>query len=166
VFNHAAFERYPSATWAERGRAIVIYAATGGCCNLTWEMAQLPLYTVWRQGTVREIAFDVAHCSVGDVMIATVALTGALLLCRARSWPHGSWRVVVITACVLGFLYTAYSEWLNVYVRKSWAYSELMPLIGFGSIQLGIAPLLQWVVVPLPVLALTRIFLQRAGNRR
>ena len=45
-----------------------------------------------------------------------------------------------------GIGYTIYSEWLNVNVRGSWAYSDLMPVV--PVIETGLAPLLQWVVVP------------------
>ena len=39
-----------------------------------------------------------------------------------------------------------YSEWLNINVRGSWAYSDLMPVV--PVIGTGLAPLLQWVIVP------------------
>jgi hypothetical protein len=41
-------------------------------------------------------------------------------------------------------LYTAFSEWLNVSVRGSWDYALSMPQV-FG---IGLAPLIQWLVVP------------------
>jgi len=37
-------------------------AMTAG--NLVWEVAQLPLYTVWRRGTLSDIAAAVFHCLV------------------------------------------------------------------------------------------------------
>ena len=42
--------------------------------NLAWETAQLPLYTLGRDGTPSEQAFAVLHCTGGDVLIATTAL--------------------------------------------------------------------------------------------
>ncbi len=45
---------------------------------------------------------------------------------------------------MLGVVYTAFSEWLNLVVRQSWAYSPLMPVIG----GIGLTPLLQWLVIP------------------
>ena len=47
---------------------------------------------------------------------------------------------------LLGVGYTIYSEWVNVSVRASWAYSELMPIV--PVIGTGLAPLLQWFVIP------------------
>jgi hypothetical protein len=40
--------------------------------------------------------------------------------------------------------YTAGSEWYNVYRAGSWTYTVDMPLI-FG---IGLAPLLQWLILP------------------
>ena len=42
--------------------------------------------------------------------------------------------------------YTIFSEWLNTSVRGSWTYSDLMPVV--PVIGTGLAPLLQWCVVP------------------
>ena len=41
-----------------------------------------------------------------------------------------------------------FSEWLNVVVRASWAYSEWMPVIALAGQKFGLSPLLQWIVVP------------------
>jgi len=60
---------------------------------------------------------------------------------------------------VFGFGYTVFSEWLNVVVRKSWAYSDLMPVISIFGLSLGVSPLLQWMAVPTLALYVSR----RAG---
>jgi hypothetical protein len=46
-----------------------------------------------------------------------------------------------------GLGYTIFSEWLNIVVRKSWAYSDLMPVI--PVIDAGLSPVAQWIVLPL-----------------
>jgi hypothetical protein len=38
--------------------------------DLLWEAAHLPLYAIWTDGTIREKAFAVLHCTMGDVLIA------------------------------------------------------------------------------------------------
>src|SRR5436309_3538846 len=45
-------------------------------------------------------------------------------------------------------VYTAFSEWLNVVVRHSWAYSGSMPAIALGSVRIGLSPIAQWIIVP------------------
>jgi hypothetical protein len=62
---------------------------------------------------------------------------------------------------VFGLSYTAYSEWFNVYVRNAWAYSDAMPTVRIGSIELGLSPLLQWVIVPIVALCSVRLGMHR-----
>ena len=51
-----------------------------------------------------------------------------------------------VSSLAFGVGYTIYSEWLNISVRGSWTYSDLMPVV--PVIGTGLAPLLQWFVVP------------------
>ncbi len=126
--------------------AFRLYLALTAALSLIWETLQLPLYTIWRTGTAREIAFAVVHCTAGDLMIATLSLVGALLFVGNKNWPDEQTRQVFVATIIIGLGYTIYSEWLNTVVRQSWAYSELMPqLPGLGT---GLSPLLQWIVVP------------------
>jgi hypothetical protein len=53
---------------------------------------------------------------------------------------------VMLAATILGLGYTVYSEWLNVNVRETWAYTAWMPRI--PPLGTGLSPLLQWIVVP------------------
>lgn len=122
------------------------YLAATTVLNLAWETAQLPLYTIWSEGTAGSKAFAVLHCTAGDILIALSVLVGALIVAGDSAWPGR--RAGQVTALTLlgGLAYTVFSEWLNVVVRGSWAYSDLMPVLPpFGT---GLAPLLQWLVVP------------------
>jgi hypothetical protein len=128
--------------------------------HLVWEIAQLPLYTIWRDGTSGQIAFAVAHCTAGDLLIGMGALFAALLLAGDAQWPRRGFLRVALLAVGIGVAYTVYSEWLNVEVRRAWAYAELMPrLPGLGT---GLAPFAQWLVVP--ALAFRRVSGTRARN--
>ena len=123
------------------------FLATLGLLNLIWEVAQIPFYTIWQDGTWGEIVFAVAHCTVGDVLIGAFGATGAVLLTGMR-WPRDARSYLIFTGCLIGFglSYTVFSEWLNIVVRKSWAYSSLMPVI--PPLDTGLLPVLQWIVVP------------------
>lgn len=123
--------------------ALRTYFAAVALGNLAWEILQLPLYTIWTTGTLGEQAFAVVHCTGGDILIALAALSLALVLVGGRGfWP------VAILAIGLGVAYTGFSEWLNVYLRRSWAYSDWMPLISIGRHRIGLSPILQWLLVP------------------
>jgi hypothetical protein len=116
--------------------------------NLVWEIAQLPLYTLWNEGTPAYIAFAVVHCTAGDVLIGVAALVLALIITHAGEPPRWNYRAVGLILVVAGVGYTAYSEWHNTMLRPAWAYSPLMPVVRLGQIVLGLSPLLQWLLLP------------------
>lgn len=112
-----------------------------------WEALHLPLYTIWREGTTGELVFAVVHCTGGDVLIALSSLVLALMLLGNRSWPSRRYVQVAALTMAFGISYTIFSEWLNIVVRESWAYSDLMPII--PVIDTGLSPVAQWIVVPI-----------------
>lgn len=115
--------------------------------NLVWEIAQLPLYTLWRETSPAYMAFAVAHCTAGDVLVGAGALALALTATRARSPASWRWRAITFAAVLLGVAYTAASEWLNTQ-RGAWQYSSLMPIVRIGQARIGAAPLAQWLILP------------------
>jgi hypothetical protein len=139
-------------------RALRVYLIGGAAINLAWETLQLPLYTIWQSGTLGSQAFAVAHCTAGDVLIALGALTLALLIAGEGTWPDGRFRIVAVLTVLFGLAYTIFSEWLNVVVRASWAYSDWMPVVPIFGLRVGLSPLMQWLVVPAAALALARRF--------
>jgi len=122
------------------------YLLASAGLHLVWEIVQLPLYSLWKTGTLREQAFAVLHCTGGDILIAGSSLLTALALVGRPGWPSGFFGRVTGLTLMIGIGYTIYSEWLNTAVRLSWTYSELMPVVPW--IGTGLSPLLQWVVVP------------------
>ncbi|APX90977.1 hypothetical protein BV394_04980 [Brevirhabdus pacifica] len=108
--------------------------------------ARLPLYTIWTEGSVGEIAFAIVHCTGGDLMITFSTLFLALFVFGRPNWPQERATPVFLAAVVMGVGYTIFSEWLNITVREAWAYRELMPVV--PVIDTGLTPFLQWLVVP------------------
>lgn len=125
------------------------YLLASAVLHLVWEIAQLPLYTIWSEALGRK-AFAVIHCTLGDLMIAGLSLVGALAFAARPDWPRSGSREIALVVIGSGVAYTVYSEWLNVNVRGSWAYAPLMPTLPI--LGTGLTPFLQWIVVP--VLAL------------
>ena len=132
------------------------YLAFIAVANLLWEILQLPLYTIWAEGTPAEIAFAVVHCTAGDLLIAIASLVAGLIVAGDRTWPTRRFWAVAAVTVMLGVAYTVFSEWLNLVVRKSWAYSDLMPIV--PVIGTGLSPLMQWIAIPLGSLLLARRF--------
>lgn len=136
--------------------ALTAYILTSIGVHLTWEILQLPLFTIWSTEGPRQIAFAIVHCTVGDTVIAITALSVALILVGHQNWPVRSYRQVLFITVVLGVGYTIFSEWLNVTVRGNWAYAPDMPVLPI--LGTGLAPLLQWLLVPLAALSSARRF--------
>jgi phosphatidylglycerophosphate synthase len=127
-------------------QALRVYLALSLVLNLLWETLHLPLYTIWTTGSVREKAFAVVHCAIGDVMIAGLALVAALAVAGSNGWPIHRARKVFAITLMIGIAYTIYSEWLNTTARQRWAYSPLMPVHPMTGT--GLSPFLQWLAVP------------------
>lgn len=143
---------------------LVRYLPALAAFNLLWEVAQLPLYTLWTEAPPAYIAYAVLHCTAGDVLIGAGALLAALIATRAGALRAWRWTRVGVVAVVFGLGYTAFSEWLNTAMRTSWAYSEWMPVMPF--VPIGLSPLLQWVVVPAAALAFSRRLALPRSTRR
>ena len=127
-------------------RALRRYLAVSALGNAIWEIAQLPLYTVWREGTPRDKLVALSHCAAGDILIAVSTWALACVIAGDPGWPGEGPRRVAVLTVAFGLAYTGFSEWLNTAVRQTWEYSELMPVVpGLG---LGLSPLLQWLAVP------------------
>ena len=139
--------------------ALGVYLSAMAVGNLVWETLHLPLYTIWRDGTAWEKTHAILHCTLGDLMIALSTFLIALITVGHRSWPASRFWPVIGLAIPLGVGYTIYSEWLNVSVRATWTYSDLMPVIPLGDMQVGLSPILQWLVIPVAAFALTRRFM-------
>lgn len=141
---------------------LLIYLCLATPMHFVWEILHVRLYTISKAGLPGEVAFAIAHCTAGDALIAALAMGAALWLSR---WfePDG-WPLIgtVALAAALGAGYTISSEWLNVEVRRTWAYTEDMPRV--PPLGTGLTPLLQWLLItPLAALAAHRVV--PLGNR-
>lgn len=134
--------------------ALRVYVPFVAGANLLWEAAHLPLYTVWQEGSPAFLIFVVVHCTGGDLLIAFSALGIALLAAGDSAWPRRRFPEVAVLTVGLGVAYTLFSEQLNIVIRKSWAYSESMPVVPIFDV--GLSPLLQWIIIPVSGLALAR----------
>jgi len=126
-----------------------------GGLNLAWEALQIPLYTIWKEASAGYIAFAIFHCTLGDLLIGSASLGVALILGREGPMAQWRWRRIVALILVLGPGYTVFSEWLNT-TLSHWSYSQLMPTLNIAGIEIGVSPLLQWLVLPPLALYLAR----------
>src|SRR5450759_2646649 len=64
-----------------------LWSALAFVLNLTWEIAQVRLYTIWAAADGMSVAWSLVHCSVGDVMIALALFALAGMVLRRADWP-------------------------------------------------------------------------------
>ncbi len=119
--------------------------------NLAWELAQTPLYADSGRG-LSYLAWTRLHCTVGDVLILLAAFWLTAGLHRSRHWYLDSIFLGGAAFSGIGLAYTTWSEWVNTSIRSSWTYQPEMPTI----VGIGIAPLLQWILIPPVIVALLR----------
>lgn len=113
--------------------------------SLAWEILQLPFYTLASEPRPAWIAYAIAHCTVGDALIGTLALIAVLTICHATErfyWPR---KKIILCTILISVAYTILSERYNL-VHGGWAYSSLMPIV--PGLKVGMSPLLQWLIVP------------------
>ena len=113
-----------------------------------WELAQLPLYTVWRDNGWGWILYSLAHCTAGDLLILLGCYELVALLTLNRHWVAGRIHPTDALFVLAGASYTVYSELANT-GTGAWEYTEQMPIVPVLGI--GATPVLQWLLIP-PVL--------------
>jgi hypothetical protein len=118
---------------------------------------QLPFYAFAPDTGSLRIAWDVLHCTIGDLGIAVDSFMLAAAATRDLAWPLRRPRAGLALASVAGLAWTFVSEWQAVYIRGAWAYAPAMPTL----LGIGLLPVLQWMVIPPLVLTLAR----RRGRR-
>ncbi len=139
-----------------------LWSALAFVLNLTWEIVQARLYTLWASPDHMAVVAALLHCSLGDVLIALTMFAVANIFLRGTDWPMAQpWAgcIVVVTGAMA---FTAWSEWYNVYLVGNWGYTASMPLI-FG---IGLSPLFQWLILPPMMTAAHRMLEPMLFSRR
>ena len=158
--------REPAVGTGEAGRegvrlgavaAAVQWTAWLVALNLVWEVLQLPLYSFAPDVSRIAIARYVFHCTLGDGGIALGVYVFVAAVLRDGVWVLRESGRAVALAVVGAVAYTAWSEWLNVYVAGNWTYAATMPTIA----GIGLSPLMQWTLLP----PLARWLVGRASKR-
>ncbi len=137
-----------------RFKRLLIWAGLAFGLNALWEIAQLPLYTLWDEQNVWRIVAYVSHCTLGDVLITTGLFLFIAALFRRMEWPIVAPWLGGAFLVAGGTGYTLLSEWYNIYRVSAWAYKPQMPLV----MGIGLTPILQWLIVPTMTVILIRRF--------
>jgi len=122
-----------------------------------WEWVQTPFFTDITD-EINIIVWYRLHCTIGDIMILGISIIIWSFFKRDNEWFFSPRKKDYLAVTLLGTSYTAYSEILNVVVRESWGYSELMPMI--PGTHIGIVPIIQWLLLPSLILYVCARFIR------
>lgn len=128
--------------------------------HVLWELAHLPLYSSWTTDSPATLAYAIAHCTLGDGLIAAVTYGCAAVGLRSADWPRTAALAGLTILTGLGVGYTVWSEYYNVHLAARWAYGPAMPTV-WG---VGATPLLQWLLLPAVTLWLWQRWSRTRGS--
>jgi hypothetical protein len=120
--------------------------------HFLWEWLQSPFYADTYEAVFLSLLWNRVHCTLGDGLITLGAFWGAATVGESRGWYRDPRPLALAVFLGGGLLYTAWSEYWNVQIVRTWDYTSLMPTL-WG---VGVVPLAQWIVLPLLVLWLVR----------
>ena len=117
--------------------------------NFAWEILQAPLYAGMAGMPHAQVTKACLQATFGDMVIMLLAYGAVAASARSRRWVVAASRWQLSCFVAIGVAITVTIEWLATQGHwvKSWNYLPAMPLLpGTG---IGLAPLLQWVLLPL-----------------
>lgn len=131
--------------------------------NLPWELAQIPFFRGMSDRPHGEGVRLCTTATLGDALITVLAYELVAALRRARHWLLNPTRADVRLFVAVGLVVTVVLEQVAIHSGR-WSYADSMPIVPLLGV--GIVPIVQWLIVPLIVLWLTRRHLQgQRGDR-
>ncbi len=130
--------------------------------NFFWEVVHTYFYT-FKDSTFDTMLSGWLHCTWGDVIIIMGSFWFVSLTSWNRRWFLSLNKINFMGFIMVGVAYTFFSEWANIQIFKSWSYNEMMPMIPWTEV--GLTPVLQWIVIPSAVILLTRHYFLLAEER-
>ncbi len=124
--------------------------------NFAWEILQAPLYAGMAGRPHAQVTQACLRATFGDMVIMLLAYGVVAVVARSRRWIAVESGRQLALFMAIGVVITVGIEWLATrgHWVQSWTYLPAMPLLpGTG---IGLAPLLQWVLLPLLTVWFTR----------
>lgn len=129
-------------------------AGFGFLAHFVWEMLQVPWFTGMLEASHGAVVWLCIRATGGDVLILLVSFWLASMVRGHRRWLlEGDWQPAAVVV-VTGIAVTVAFEWLATGPLERWEYADSMPVVPLLGI--GLAPLLQWLLLPPLILWLAR----------
>lgn len=143
--------RHPHSVWNAPELPVACFSFV---LHFVWEFVQVPTYAGMAEMPHWKAIKLCMSATFGDVGFALTAFWLASFAARSRDWILWPARFPAAIFVAVGIALTVGFEYYYTNISLRWTYSDLMPLVPpFGT---GLSPLLQWLVVPLLVIWLTR----------
>ena len=124
--------------------------------NFPWEIMQVRLFAGMASAPYVEAIKGCTQATLGDMIIMLIAYGAVALAAQNRRWMYAPSGRQIAVFVGIGVFITAIIEWLATHGRwiQNWAYSPAMPVL--PGVEIGVSPLLQWMIVPLLVMWFVR----------
>lgn len=124
--------------------------------NYPWEFLQVPLFEGMPQAEHWVAIKTCTTATIGDALIMLTAYWAVALGTRSRSWMMNASAPRTVMFASVGIVITVVIERLALsgWWLGGWKYAPSMPVV--PGLEVGLSPLLQWVVLPPLVLWFTR----------
>ena len=118
--------------------------------HFTWEFLQAPLFRSMEPLSHFEGILICLQATLGDMAMVLVAFRVTCIVTGTRRWHVRPKAWAIAVWLVSGLLMTVIIEFLSTGILDRWTYAAAMQRLPF--LGTGLAPLGQWVVVPMIVL--------------
>lgn len=118
--------------------------------NYPWEFMQVPLYRGMPETAHWDAIKVCTRATLGDGVIMLLAYWGAAFMARDRWWIARPSPAPILTLIGIGVAITVLLERLAIISNDpdwGWRYAEAMPIV--PMLEIGVTPLLQWMILPL-----------------
>ena len=122
--------------------------------NFPWEFLQSPLFRGLATAPHWQAVKTCALATIGDAAIALGAFWFVAVVAGSRRWITRPERLQLIGFVGAGLAATVVIERWATGVSGRWAYADAMPVVPL--IGVGLAPMIQWLTLPLLVVWFAR----------
>lgn len=145
------------------GRTLAVFAVFSFLFHFAREISQAPLFAKMPVTIHWQATLMCLRATLGDVGIALASFATANWWDRSLTWFAGLSNGALAGYLATGVLITIAFEWYAVFWAGRWSYSELMPVVPL--LHVGLAPLMQWIVLPMAVLSFLRCHRPAGGEQ-
>lgn len=125
--------------------------------HFPWEILQAPLWVGMANLAHAEGVRVCTIAALGDVVIAVAAYWSGALAARSRLWLLAPPRAALIAYLLIGLVLTIAYEFVATGPLAFWEYAPSQPRLPI--LGTGLAPVLQWLLLPPLTLWLARTYL-------